>query len=197
MSKAIRVHLPEGDCQLITAFISPSVTSDYFNRLQRDIAWQQPVIQMFGKKIRSPRLHAWYGDREAVYTWSGVHYDPQPWTCLLSDIRDQIEDRLDVQFNSVLLNYYRDNNDSIGLHSDDEAELGHRPVIASLSLGATRRFRFKSRTGHAGSVSMPLESGALLIMQGATQQFWLHGIGKSKKPATGRINLTFRRVQLK
>jgi alkylated DNA repair dioxygenase AlkB len=136
-----------------------------------------------------------YGDEGRRYSYSGVALIPLPWTPLLLSIRRRVEDVASWSFNSVLLNYYRDNNDSMGFHSDDEPELGPQPVIASLSLGATRTFVFKSKIDKAAKpVRVALASGHLLIMKGDTQRNWQHGILKESRRCGARINLTFRRI---
>ncbi len=161
-------------------------------RLRREVPFEQHVVRMFGRELKAPRLSAWIGDPEAVYCYSRVRYTPMPWTPLLSDLRNRLNAEIGAAFNSVLVNYYRDGRDSMGWHSDDEPELGPRPVIASISLGTTRRFKMKARDGSARAF-VDLKHGSLLLMQGATQQNYLHAIDKVRN-AGERINLTFRRV---
>jgi alkylated DNA repair dioxygenase AlkB len=140
-------------------------------------------------------LTAWYGDSTAAYTYSGLTLEPLPWTTLLASLRARVEALTEATFNSVLLNYYRDNRDAMGMHADDEPELGERPVIASLSLGATRTLVFRHKTRRdLAPVKIPLPSGSLLLMQGSTQSHWKHGINRSTRACGPRINLTFRRV---
>jgi alkylated DNA repair dioxygenase AlkB len=142
-----------------------------------------------------PRLVAWYGDRGSDYTYSGIKLTPRPWTDLLRDIKKRVETVSATAFNSVLLNYYRDNRDSMGFHSDDEPELGVRPIIASLSFGEERTFVLKHKVNKlAKPVRLRLESGSLLLMKGETQRYWKHGIAKTSRPCGPRINLTFRRI---
>ncbi len=169
----------------------------YYNHLQREINWQQPRIHIYGREIASPRLHAWHGDPDAFYTWSGVRHHPSPWTPLLVELKESLHTVIDASiFNGVLLNYYRNHQDSIGMHSDDEKELGEQPVIASLSLGSTRMLKFKSKSGHADPLNIKLNNGSLLLMRGNTQLNWKHGVAKTKKACGGRINLTFRNIIL-
>jgi len=159
------------------------------------IAWRSEDIVVWGKRYRQPRLIAWYGDRGHSYTYSGIRFEPLPWTDVLASIRGCVQAATKIEFNSVLLNYYRDQNDSMGMHSDDEPELGPRPIIASVSLGSERTFVLKHRTRKdLKRVRLPLQSGSLLVMQGDTQRNWKHGIDKQRRPCGPRINLTFRRI---
>ena len=158
-----------------------------------DSAWRQEQITVYGKAYRQPRLSAWYGD--LGYSYSGIRLEPEPWTPTLQAIRERVETLVGQDFNSVLLNYYRDHNDRMGMHSDDEKELGPRPVIASLSLGAVRNFllRHKTRRDLPG-VKLPLHCGSLLLMSGDLQRHWRHGINAQRQACGARINLTFRRI---
>ena len=150
---------------------------------------------MWGRKMPQPRLTAWYGDPRRSYTYSGLRLEPTAWTPLLLDVKWRVEDAVGAAFNSVLLNYYRDQRDSIGFHSDDEPELGHRPVIASVSLGEERTFVLKHKTArHVPPIRLRLASGSLLLMRGETQHRWRHGILKATRPCGPRINLTFRSI---
>jgi alkylated DNA repair dioxygenase AlkB len=158
-----------------------------------DSAWRQEQITVYGKAYRQPRLSAWYGD--LGYSYSGIRLEPEPWTPTLQAIRERVETLVGHDFNSVLLNYYRDHNDRMGMHSDDEKELGPRPVIASLSLGAVRNFllRHKTRRDLPG-VKLPLRCGSMLLMSGDLQRHWRHGINAQRQACGARINLTFRRI---
>ena len=156
--------------------------------------WRCEEIVMWGKRMQQPRLSAWHGDSQSHYSYSGIHLTPLPWTSLLIHIKHKIESIANSQFNSVLLNYYRNNLDSMGMHSDDEKELGKRPVIASFSLGAERTLIFKHKQKKHHTVKIPLQSGSLLIMSGETQKYWSHGISKEKKPCGPRVNLTYRKI---
>jgi alkylated DNA repair dioxygenase AlkB len=159
------------------------------------VPWRQENIVVWGKLYSQPRLIAWYGDRGIDYTYSGITLTPIPWTDLLLDIKRRIETVTAESFNSVLLNYYRDNRDSMGFHSDDEPELGRAPAIASLSLGEERTFILKHKLNRlAKPVRLRLASGSLLLMKGETQRYWKHGILKETRPCGPRINLTFRRI---
>ncbi len=176
-------------------FFSPEESLIYFDQLRRTINWKQKTIKIFGKDILEPRLTAWYGDADAVYTYSGVKMAPQAWTPELIAIKIRLEKFSCISFNSVLLNLYRDQHDSMGLHSDDEKELGPEPVIASISLGAMRRLVFKPRKPALQKPqTYTLTSGSLMLMRGKTQKLWKHGIPKEAKPCGPRINLTFRKI---
>lgn len=167
----------------------------YFNALRETIQWQQQELKMFGKNIALPRLTAWYGDEGKPYTYSGITHHPHLWTPELLAIKAKIEAVAEQKFNSVLLNLYRDENDSVGWHSDDEAELGENPVIASVSFGDVRQFQFKHKTDNSQRLSIDLTSGSLLLMRGTTQHHWKHRIPKSKQTKGERMNLTFRVIK--
>ncbi|MFT3921658.1 MAG: alpha-ketoglutarate-dependent dioxygenase AlkB [Myxococcales bacterium] len=175
-----------------------------FDALLTEVPWAQREIELYGRKVMQPRLVAWVGDPEAVYTYSRTRHVPLPWTPTLAALRREIELAVDRPFNSVLCNLYRDGHDSMGMHADREPELGPDPLVASLSLGATRRFVLrhrdygKQRAAAADgelAVDLELESGSLLVMNGATQHVYKHGVPKQPSIQAARINLTFRWVQ--
>jgi alkylated DNA repair dioxygenase AlkB len=160
-----------------------------------EIPWRAENIIVWGKLVPQPRLIAWYGDGGKNYTYSGIHLQPLSWTETLIEIKERVEVATRTDFNSVLLNYYRDHRDSMGLHSDDEPELGERPILASLSLGEERTFILKHKSEKAlKPVRLKLASGSLLLMKGETQRYWKHGIDKERRPCGPRVNLTFRRI---
>jgi alkylated DNA repair dioxygenase AlkB len=159
-----------------------------FEKLLREIEWRQEPIVIFGKRVMQPRLTAWYGERE--YTYSGITLQPLPWSESLTTIRR----RIGGDFNSVLLNLYRDQNDGMGWHADDEKELGRDPVIGSVSFGATREFQLRHRREKDLRVSIALEHGSYLLMRGSTQHHWMHALPKRRAPIGARINLTFRKL---
>jgi alkylated DNA repair dioxygenase AlkB len=161
-----------------------------------EIPWCAENIVVWGRTYPQPRLIAWYGDAGKNYTYSGIQLTPLPWTKALLDIKSRVEAAAHMDFNSVLLNYYRDHRDSMGMHSDDEPELGERPILASLSLGEERTFILKHRRDKAlKPVRLKLASGSLLLMRGDTQRYWKHGIDKETRPCGPRVNLTFRRIR--
>lgn len=168
---------------------------DVLLELVSDTPWRQEAVTIYGKRHMQPRLIAWYGDAGQSYSYSGIVLEPLPWTKTLSRLRDLVQDLVHERFNSVLLNYYRDHRDSMGFHSDDERELGPTPIIASVSLGATRTFVLKHKTRpELKPVRLELPSGSLLLMKGLTQKNWKHGIDKQSTPCGPRVNLTFRQI---
>ena len=165
----------------------------WFKSCLHDLNWETGFIKIFGKTHQIPRLQAWYADNEIEYTYSGKKLQRHNWNNLLLEIKEKIENITSFKFNSVLANLYRDGNDSMGLHSDDEKELGENPVIASLSLGETREIYFKHKNKKLNLV-IPQASGQLILMHGKTQEYWKHEIKKTKKIKKPRINLTFRNI---
>jgi alkylated DNA repair dioxygenase AlkB len=187
------------DFEYREAFLAPEEADACLDRLWHELAWEQREISLFGRRVLQPRLIAWYGDRDAAYSYSGLQLEPRPWHPLLQTLRDRVEEAAGSRFNSVLANAYRDGNDSMGWHSDDEAELGARPGIASLSLGAERTFllRRASALRQPGEKSrkLLLAHGSLLVMRGDSQKKYQHSVPKTR-PETGlRINLTYRLVR--
>jgi alkylated DNA repair dioxygenase AlkB len=166
------------------------------HHLIAEAPWRVEKLVVWGKSFLQPRLVAWYGDRGSNYTYSGISLDPLPWTEILLDIKGKVEAVAEATFNSVLLNYYRNNQDSMGFHSDDERELGERPLIASLSLGEERTLVLKHKTTKTVKpVRLKLPCNSLLLMKGETQKNWKHGIDKETRFCGPRINFTFRRIQ--
>lgn len=162
-------------------------------RLQQETPWRQDRIRLHGRSLPVPRLQAWYGDPGARYGYSGILLNPLPFTPLLQQLRQELEQHTGHRFNAVLLNCYRDGSDSVSWHSDDEKELGTDPVIASLSLGATRRFELRHRQRRElGKYVLDLNHGSLLLMGAGLQRHWQHQIPKQPGIAAVRLNLTFR-----
>ena len=165
-------------------------------RLIEQTPWSQESIQIYGKQYLQPRLTAWYGEPDARYRYSGKTYEPLPFTPLLLQLKRVVEAASAAAYNSVLLNYYRDGSDAMGLHADDEAELGPRPCIGSLSLGETREIYFRhKRRRDLGTFKLALPGASLLVMRGDTQANWKHGIARTTRPLGARVNLTFRWVK--
>jgi alkylated DNA repair dioxygenase AlkB len=166
------------------------------NQLIDEVPWRAENIVVWGRTYPQPRLIAWYGDGGINYTYSGIQLTPLPWTETLLDIKSRVQAIARTGFNSVLLNYYRDQRDSMGLHSDDEPELGEQPILASLSLGEERIFILKHKRDKVlKPVCLKLASGSLLLMKGDTQRYWKHGIDKEARPCGPRVNLTFRSIR--
>jgi len=183
--------IEDGELALLAQLPLPISNAEVFARLRDETAWRHDSVVVYGKRHLQPRLTAWYG--EASYTYSGLRLAPMPMTPLLEQLRAAVEAVTSHRYNSVLLNYYRDGADSMGMHSDDEPELGPAPVIASLSYGATRSFILRHRRSKQ-TLKLALGDGNLLLMAGAMQGNWLHGINKTTKQTGPRINLTFRYV---
>ncbi|HEY4582190.1 MAG TPA: alpha-ketoglutarate-dependent dioxygenase AlkB [Lysobacter sp.] len=186
-----RLPLPDADVRFDPAWLAPGEASALFEALLAGLRWENHVVRLFGREHPSPRLSCWIGDSAARYRYSGVMREPRPWTPPLTGLRERLQDSVGVDFNSVLANLYRDGRDAMGWHADDEPELGPAPVIASVSLGATRRFVLRHRDG-APRLALDLPAGSLLLMQGATQRHYRHALPRTAKPVGPRINLTFR-----
>jgi len=190
----IELDLFEGEARLWPQAFAPAEATGLFDQLRREVDWQQEAILIFGQRRLVPRLVAWHGNPAASYVYSGTEHHPLPWTPVLERIRDRASVLTGATFNAVLLNLYRDARDGMGWHADDEPELGRNPVIASVSLGAERRFCLRHRRRRDLKIDLPLPHGSLLCMGGATQHHWLHALPKTRRPAGERINLTFRQV---
>lgn len=181
------------ELELIEGFYSDEEAEALYQRLVAEQNWPENRYVVAGRQFTLPRLQTWHADTGIRYSYSNNLLQTRPWSPLLSEIRAKVENRLDFAFNSVLVNWYRDGGDYVGWHADDEQELGEAPFIASITLGATRAFAFRhKRTFEEHSV--PLASGALLIMQPSFQHDWLHSVPADKNLNGGRINLTFRKV---
>jgi alkylated DNA repair dioxygenase AlkB len=193
-----RLPLPGADVRCDWSWLPPEEADALFENLLQEIPWERHRLRMFGRELDAPRLSCWIGDPDAVYVYSRTRFEPRPWTLSLRTLRERVERSCDARFNSVLANLYRDGADSMGWHSDDEPELGAQPVIASLSLGAVRRFRLRRRLPRgmratpADTLDLRLTHGSLLCMSGATQHLYQHDLPKSAAVTTPRINLTFR-----
>ena len=177
-------------------FLFPQSLNLEFEVLKNSIHWKHEKIYLFGRWVLQPRLTAWYGDDGTEYVYSGLKNIPKPWNEVLLSLKTKVESLSGKRFNSVLLNYYRDGQDSMGWHQDNEKVLGNEPTIASVSFGTSREFQLRHKFNKdIPKVSCLLENGSLLIMSGSTQEFWQHQIPKTKKQIGERINLTFRNVK--
>lgn len=179
-------------------FVDPDCADHCLDVLWRELRWQQREIVLFGRRVMQPRLVAWYGDPSAVYSYSGLRLEPEPWHGELAGLRDRLEDFTGTRFNSVLANAYRNGSDSMGWHRDDEPELGPEPLIASLSFGAPRRFLVRrSAAGRrpGPSEKLTLCHGSLLLMRRGCQDRYQHALPKTRRPVGLRVNLTFREIR--
>lgn len=189
-----------GDLSYRPAWLDTQQADRYFAQLAAEVVWEQPQVTVYGQRHRIPRLQAWYGDPGAVMTYSGTRFQPRAWHPALAQLRQCLQAECGGAFNSVLVNLYRDGDDGVGWHADDEPELGRRPLIASVSLGAERTFSLKPKgkngpnAGLAG-IQIPLKHGDLLVMGGETQHYWQHALAKTKRVRSPRINLTFRHIR--
>lgn len=181
--------LDGGTLEYHESFYSKEEADTLYEALRADTPWKQERSRMGP----FPRLTAWYADAGLTYSYSGVTHEAIPWTPTLMDVRRRVEDAASAPFNSLLLNYYRDGQDSIGYHTDAEPELGVNPVIASVSFGAVRQFVLKHiKSGE--KLKFDLAHGSLLVMSGTCQHHWVHGVPKTKAVVGERINLTFRNI---
>jgi alkylated DNA repair dioxygenase AlkB len=189
------LQLPDADIAFYPSLFNEEDSDRLLAKLTQTIGWRQDWITVYGRSLPQPRLTAWVGDPGKAYTYSGITMQPSGWTDILLDLKAAVDAIAGVTFNSVLLNLYRDGNDSMGWHSDDEPELGQNPVIGSLSLGGTRQFMLRHKHQKALKAKLPLTSGSFLLMQGTTQHYWQHQVPKTKRAIAPRLNLTFRVIQ--
>lgn len=190
------IPIRDGALDFAPTFLAPNDANMLFESLKNTLQWQQHHIKLFGKTHASPRLSAWYGDAQANYSYSGLALTPLAFTPDLQELRVHLEKTCNTTFNSVLANRYRNGNDSMGWHADDEKSLGVNPKIASINLGATRTFLLKHKDDKSLKYKIELTHGSLLFMHGALQHYWLHSIPKTQKSVAERINLTFRNVMI-
>lgn len=188
------IPLDNGELILAASSFDRDEADRLFSTLRKAVAWQQDHFRIADRQVPVPRLQAWYGDEGARYAYSGLAFTPLPWIPALQHIREKAEDIAQHSFNSVLANLYRNEHDSVGWHADDERELGPAPVIASVSLGASRRFLLQHKHKKALKFALELHHGDVLVMRGALQQHWFHQIPKEKFAIAERINLTYRTV---
>jgi alkylated DNA repair dioxygenase AlkB len=189
-----QIDMLDADVQYYPNWLGINVADVFFAQLKQNLSWSQDYIRIYGRDVKIPRLQCWMGDPDATYTYSGLLMTPLAWAEPVLKIKAYCQQETGHAFNSVLANWYRDGQDSMGMHSDDEPELGSQPVIASVTLGEPRKFIFKHKqlgTKH----EIPLAHGSLLVMRGDTQQYWQHGINKTKRAIDDRINLTFRHIR--
>lgn len=191
-TEPLQLELPDADVRLWPQALTAAEADTLFASLRARIQWQAEDIVIFGQRRRVPRLVAWHGDPGTGYTYSGTMHEPQPWTPELRRLLDRVQALTGHPYNSVLLNLYRDGNDGMGWHADDEPELGRNPVIASVSLGATRRFKLRHRRQRDATATIELRHGDVLLMAGTTQHTYVHAVPKTARAVGERINLTLR-----
>lgn len=187
------LQLPDAKVIFYPGLFQPPESTQLLTDLYNQVEWKHEPIKIFGKSVLQPRLTAYYGTQ--TYSYSGIAMQPLPWNYPLLRIKDKIEPLVGIEFNAVLVNLYRNGQDYIGWHSDDEKELAEGGVIGSLSLGETRRFIFRRRDNHKIKKKLTLNDGDFLTMGGDTQKFWQHHVPKSAKSTQPRINLTFRVIK--
>ncbi len=194
-----RIELPRhsGEAPSVLYYCRHWLTEADANRaladLRTELPWQCHRIRIFGREVPSPRLSSWHGDPGTDYRYSGHRHVAQAWTATLTELRTRLLDTLGFDFNAVLVNLYRNGSDSMGWHADDERELGPQPLIASISLGASRRFVLRRRD-RQHRYELNLSHASLLLMLGATQQAWQHALPRQLRVLEPRINLTFRSI---
>ncbi len=193
-NQVLVLDLADAQVEYHPQFIADADGLEYFERILSETDWRQERITVFGKSHLTPRLSCWMGDEGLDYSYSNLTMTPVPWTDTLRKIKHTLEQRTKHSFNSVLLNYYRDGQDSNGWHSDDEPELGFNPVIASISLGASRDFKLRHKANKHNVQTLNLEHGSLLMMCDTTQRYWQHQVPK-RANADARLNLTFRTIK--
>jgi alkylated DNA repair dioxygenase AlkB len=181
-----------GELYYVPNVFTREQSDEYFNQLFTEIRWKQEPIKIFGKEVMQPRLTAWYGDISKPYAYSGITMAPNHWIHPLLEIK-AVADRLSgVTSTSALMNLYRDGNDGLGWHRDNEKVLGPTPTIASVSLGAVRTFQLRDYKDKESLISIELVPGSIVIMKGESQKVWEHRVPKSAKAHGARINITFR-----
>lgn len=190
----------ESEFTLVENFLRPAQAARLFDSLTASEAWRQDSIVLFGKSRLIPRKHRWFSTHGGSYRWSGLTMEAEAFPSEVETLRQALISKVGIEFNTALANLYRDGNDSVSWHADDEKELGPAPVIASVSLGATRRFvvRKKDKTQRSepgGRRAFELGHGSLLLMGAGVQQTWEHALPKTKRVHSPRINLTFRVMQ--
>lgn len=186
------VGFPKGLIEYLPAIFDPHESKYFLNKCIKETQWKQPVVRMYDKEIITPRLNAWFGDVGPGSHLTRKIPDALPWTSELLMIKDKVERLAGIPFNSVLLNYYRDGNDSVAWHSDQESAPGRKTIVASVSFGQVRSFDIRYKEDHSRKYSIKLEDGSFLLMKAGLQECWEHRIAKSTKIMKARINLTFR-----
>jgi alkylated DNA repair dioxygenase AlkB len=185
------INITNGEYLYFPSYFEKKESNSFLRSLIKEIIWKQEKMNIYGKSIKFPRLTAWYGDDERSYKFSGITLYPNKWTPLIVNIKERVESQIGTKFNSVLLNFYKNGNDSISWHSDAEEELGKNPIIASVSFGEKRLFQLKHNISKQKR-EIELQNGSLLVMKGELQHYWKHQLPKTRHKKRERVNLTFR-----
>jgi len=193
-NEKINLNLPDAVFELYPNFISNKTADELFQKLLEETPWQHDEITIFGKKILQPRLTCLFGNEGKPYSYSGLTMYPKPWNSSIMYLKNEIEKISTQNFTTVLANLYRNEKDSNGWHADNEKELGRDPIIASISLGETRKFQIKHNTNKESKCNLELTHGSLLLMKEGSQIHYKHQLPKSTSPKNARINLTFRTI---
>jgi alkylated DNA repair dioxygenase AlkB len=188
-------QVPDAHIEYYPNFFSEEEADALFEKLLITTPWLQDNITVFGKTYPQPRLTALFGNEGKPYSYSNITMHPQPWNEILLQMKLKITEVTQSDFTTVLLNRYRNGQDSNGWHADNEKELGTNPTIASISLGAPRAFHLQHNSIKEAKLKLTLEHGSLLLMKGTTQHCWKHQIPKTAKTIDQRINLTFRAIK--
>ena len=190
----LELELSPAKADFYENFLNKKQADFLFEYLHKHVPWQQEIINFMGKKSPIPRKTYWYSKDNKEYVYSGIKVLPVPYTKVIQRLSDKVEEKSGYKFNSVLLNLYRDGNDKVAWHADDEKSLTDNINIASVSVGAERDFQFKSKHNSDEKKEILLTHGSLLVMHNPLQQHWLHQIPIRKKVNKPRINLTFRYI---
>jgi alkylated DNA repair dioxygenase AlkB len=189
----IAILAKDGEAEYLNNFYALDECHDLFKNLLSSLPWESDQIIMFGKLVTTSRKVVWVADPECLYTYSGIQKIPQNWTNELLQIKHKLEQVTGHNYNSCLLNLYHNGNEGMGWHSDNEKELDSTTPIASVSLGARRKFAFRHKQDKT-TTSVFLENGSLLMMHPPMQEHWQHSLLKTKIVTSPRINLTFRKI---
>lgn len=188
------IHLGEQRLEFYADFLESDKAAQLYQQLYQQLDWEQPQLHLAGRLVAIPRLQVWMGDGQLNYRYSGKNFIASAWHPEIFSLKQAIEERCGYRFNTALCNLYRDGQDSVAWHADDETELGPMPCVASFSLGATRRFKLKSKHSGNPRIDLNLPHNSLLVMLPGVQNNWLHQLPKTRKACQPRINITFRAV---
>lgn len=191
-AESTTLDLPDADITFLPGWLDTATADRLLAEVSDTTPWRQDTLRIHGRSVAVPRLNSWHGDAGRTYAYSGIALGVEPWTPALAEVRDLVQEAVAVTFPGVLANLYRGGHDSVAWHSDDEPELGPEPTIASVSLGATRRFQLRHRVDPTLRHQLDLTHGSLLVMRGPTQQRWSHQVPKTARSVAPRVNLTFR-----